>query len=181
MSKKVKKEIPIQKNSELNPSNELVIDHLCLGTEQLWYETVNNGNTKNTQYWTYDFGIGVTNRSNRDMRIQMTLEVQGEDEYSSKKIYVWDDISPNSKKRIWSNFSYESLNPYRKILIKQIGIGSTPPEGKNGKSTWSSTSNPNKNLFELLQLSGTLTYKQKVRIGLGILALIAILLLWAAS
>ena len=179
MDKKILTEVSTSNLGQQFPTTtEITVDHLCIGSKKNYYSTIVDGTSRINTYHRYYFGFGVTNHVSYPMRIQFTFRIQGEDEYSSETKYAWEDVKAGEKKRIWAKFNFDKFKPFKKVQVIEIGLGKTPQQGG---ATWTTTTQPNKSIFELLNLGNVKTHAQKRRKWWIILIIIVILLLWFAS
>ncbi|PLK42073.1 hypothetical protein [Emticicia sp. TH156] len=167
MDKKIVKTITKEVISDLLPKDgRLIIEHLCIGSRKEYYSytesirtsstgDVSGGGTRTNSYLVFDFGFAVSNISSISMRIQFTIIEVDKDGYTvNNPRYIWDDIAPGEKRRLWANLyvADSNVSKFKQYLIKEIGVGPTPSNGKNGFVTWSAMTTPNKSIFSIFNL-----------------------------
>lgn len=181
MSKKIIRQVPAHSLSFIPKSEEISIDNFSIGQDYETSEFMHQGDTKTTRHYYYDIGFDVSNRSSYPMRIQFTLDSKGQDEYTNQTKYIWDDIPPNSKKRLWSNVNYYKIKNYKGVTLSHIGMGPTPPGGKSEKAKWNQECTPQANVYDALDLGSVTTMAKKKRRFWIIFIIVIVILLWYAS
>ncbi len=152
MNKPVIKTVQIPENSADVPNApEFRVDHFCIGRTTREHTYLERGNTRigTTNY--YDFGYGVENKAPHYMRVNMTLESIGKDEYAAKKYYAWKDVAPGTKARVWANLDYKDKDTFNFLRISEIAFGKTPANNSDG-AVWTAITKPNKRIGPLLQV-----------------------------
>jgi len=173
MNKAIIKSIDTSKISiDIPKSEELSINHLCIGMTTSQHTYLDRGNTRvrTTKY--YDFGYGVENSTTSFMRVSFTLESIGKDEYATKKYYAWKDIEPNEKTRVWANLNYKSLTSFNHLKITEIAFGKTPRNTSDG-AIWKEVTKPNRPVGAILAVKSISTNSTTKIILIVLLVLLA--------
>ncbi len=115
---------------------------------------ISGGGTKTSTFESYYFGFGVENTSNIWKRVQFEIHEVDADNYIVGKSYIWDDIAPGTRRRLWIERSNHKSIDFKKWQINKIGVASTPEGGKSAKvPDFDVESSPKISIYELFSLS----------------------------
>jgi len=125
-------------SSGLVPSDPaVVVEQFCVGAIDSIYTygrastvtvsggtaTVSGGGQGMGSYMTYDFGCAVHNRSKVTMRFQVALSEVDSQGYVTNNVYMWEDVSPGEKRRVWAGLSCREGSTLGRWLVKEVGFG----------------------------------------------------------
>lgn len=115
---------------------------------------ISGGGTRSSTYESYYFGFGIDNTSNISKRVQFEVHEVDADNYIVGKSYVWDDIAPGTRRRLWLERANPKSVDFKKWQIYKIGVANTPEGGKHAKvPAFDAESTPKISVYELFSLS----------------------------
>jgi hypothetical protein len=141
---------------------DVVVDHLCLGGEKRYSSytasivtiapgQVSGGGTQTGVTVCFDFGWAVHNRSAQTIRFQVGLATMDRDGYLLNTNYVWHDLAPGEKQRMWAGLSVTENAEFKKYVLKDIGFGPAPAT-RGGTAQFSKKTEPGVTLYDAFRL-----------------------------
>lgn len=136
------------------------IEHFFIGAETIQssyiksiksngYGQIWGGGTATHEYLSYDFGFGVENTSDTNMRVQLKIVQVDQEGYTIKEFFPWVDVKSGEKNRIWADISITKKFEFQFYRIMEIGIGITPVDGANEIAICSTMTSPKKSIYDI--------------------------------
>jgi len=141
---------------KLNISAEINYSSYVASVSTDAFGNVSGGGTQTSKFESYYFGAGVENISNISKRVQFEIHEMDADNYIVGKSYIWADIEPGTRRRLWLERPNHKSIDFKKWQINTIGIAASPAGGQAEKvPSWEVVSRPKINIYELFSLSKT--------------------------
>lgn len=112
----------------------------------------------NTHYATNKYNMltcAISNPTDKWMRVSLAVDKIDKDGYIVDTDYIWDDIGPGEKKRLWGrNQGITFVGDFRRFKLKSVSVGLTPRNDED--VVWIASTTSNKTITDIfnIQTSG---------------------------